>query len=288
MKLGQILKATLFVMITHFNVNAQVQLMLDVDPTTKTYIVSMLPNVTWEHPYNRTATAQITVKAPTGAFELKDFTSLTPGVEWVMNSRVDSPAEAPEYDYLSFSLVTTGLEPMDFVEGTPTKLFCFKNKYDCSGQVSLINNSNDPFLPPNSRNANIGNSIAVHGALGEAYISNVSDKSFECDFGVKTLVADETEATPPVQETLVNKTEIFPNPSSEQVNVTFAWDKSEGDKEVLLYNNIGELVYFYKEKVLAGNNHLKLDVSNLAGGIYNIIVVDNGNRISLGKMMKVR
>lgn len=287
MKLGQIFSATLIALIAQLNLNAQVQFMLDLDPESKTYLVSMLPDVTWEHPLNRTATAQITVKAPTGAFELQEFTSLTQGVEWVMNARVDSPAEAPEYDYLSFSLVTTGLEPMAFVKGKPTKLFCFKNEYDCSGQVSLINNSDDPFLPPNSRNANVGNSIAVHGAKGEAYTRNVSDKAFECDFGIKTLEVDET-ATPPVQEILETKTEIFPNPTSELVNVTFAWDKTEGDKEVLLYNNIGELVQFYKERLVAGNNHFRLDVSDLAGGVYNIIIVENGDKISLGKMMKVR
>ena len=91
MKLGQILASTLFLFFTQLHLNAQVQFMLDADPKTKIYVVSMLPNITWEYPQNRTATAQITIKAPTGAFDLKDFTSLTPGVEWDMNSRVDSP-----------------------------------------------------------------------------------------------------------------------------------------------------------------------------------------------------
>lgn len=286
MKLGQILTATLFVFFTQLNLNAQVQFLLDVDPTTKTYIVSMLPDVTWEYPYNRTATAQITLKAPTDAFELKEFTSLTPGVEWVMNARVNSPAEATAFDYLSFTLVTTGLEPIDFIKGKPTKLFCFKNSEACSGQVSLINNSTDPFLPPNSMNINVGNSIAVHGAKGDAYTRNVSDKAFDCDFGIKNLESE--EAVPAIKESLEAHTEIFPNPTSELVNVTFSWDKAEGDKEVLLYNNIGELVQFQKERILNGDNHLQLNVSDLTGGIYNIIVVENGDRISLGKMMKIR
>jgi len=286
MKLGQILATTLLLIFTHLHLNAQVQFMLDLDPKTKTYVVSMLPNVTWEYPHNRTATAQITIKAPTGAFDLKDFTSLTPGIDWDMNSRVDSPTEAPEYDYLSFSLLTTGLESIEFTKGKPTKLFCFKNNSSCSGQVSLINNNNDPFLPPNSRNANIGNSIAVHGAKGEAYTKNVSNKAFECDFGIKTK--QEAVLIPQITVSLEAYTEIFPNPSSELVNIAFSWDQTEGDKDILLYDGNGALAQFYTERLIAGDNQLSLDVSTLIGGIYHIIIVDNGNRISLGKMMKIR
>jgi len=193
MKLGQIIFAALIGFLNYIPINAQVQFILDLDLDTRVYTVSMLPEVTWTHPYNKTATAQITIKAPTKLFELAEFKSLTPDVEWNMNARVNGPLEAPNTDYLSFTLVTSGLEPLAYEAGVPTKLFCFTNSIDCTGEVSLINNETDPFLPPNSRSINVGNSIAVHGARGEAYTGNVSDKSFECDYGL-----DNINATPPV------------------------------------------------------------------------------------------
>ena len=288
MRLGRIFYATLFLVASHYYGKAQVQFLLDLDPNTEIYTVSMLPEVTWKHPYNRTATAQITLKAPTGLFDLDEFMSLTPGVEWLMNSRVNSPAEAPAYDYLSFTLITTGLEPLEFTSGKPTKLFCFKNLTpDCSGEVALMNNKNDAFLPPNSRNVNVGNSIGVHGARGEAYTGNVSDKAYNCNVG-KVKAEEVTPILQTVHETIELETQIFPNPTNNLVNIAFSWNKTEGDKQVLVYNSIGELAQFSKEKVTTGANQLSFDVSTLPSGIYNLILVEEGERVYLGKMMKVK
>jgi len=296
MKLGRIVTASLIFFFTQFTLDAQVQFQLDLDADTKIYTVSMLPQVTWEPPYNRTATAQITVKAPTGLFTMKEFMSLTPNVEWIMNSRVDSPAEAPGYDYLSFTLVTSGLEPLEFVKGTPTKLFCFTNSTNCTGMISLMDNATDAFLPPNSRNINVGNSIGVHGAKGEAYTGNVSNKAFACDYGIKPptqlVVTDskkeETVEPQTVKETLEAYTDIFPNPTNQQLNIKFSWDKTAGEKSILLFNNLGKQVQLYEEKVLLGDNHLTFDIAALPSGIYNVFLMEKGERIVLGKVMKVQ
>jgi len=111
MKLGQVISAALIGLLSYTPLIAQVQFILDLDLDTRVYTVSMLPEVTWAPPYNNTATAQITMKAPTGLFELAEFKSLTPYVEWNMNARVNGPQEASNTDYLSFTLVTGGLEP---------------------------------------------------------------------------------------------------------------------------------------------------------------------------------
>ena len=282
MKLGQVFSAALIGLLSYAPLSAQVQFILDLDPDTRVYTVSMLPEVTWASPYNKTATAQITMKAPTDLFELAEFRSLTPDVEWEMNARVNGPQEAPNTDYLSFTLVTGGLEPLSYQAGVPTKLFCFKNATDCTGEVSLINNDNDPFLPPNSRSINVGNSIAVHGARGEAYTGNVSDKAFECDYGLENI-----NATPAVPASIEDFVNIYPNPTTSILNIDFSWDKSIGKKQILIYNNIGSLVQFTKEEIRLGENNISMDVSNLTNGIYNILIVEKGDRLTLGKIMKV-
>ncbi len=283
MKLGQVISAALIGFLSYTPLSAQVQFILDLDPDTRVYTVSMLPEVTWSPPYNKTATAQITVKAPTDLFELAEFKSLTPDVEWSMNARVNGPQEAPNTDYLSFTLVTGGLEPLTYEAGVPTKLFCFKNATDCTGQVSLINNDTDPFLPPNSRSINVGNSIAVHGARGEAYTGNVSDKAFECDYGLESI-----NATPAVPASIEDFVNIYPNPTQSVMNIDFSWDKSIGKKQILIYDSIGSLVQFSKEEITLGENNIRMDVSKLTNGIYNVLIVEKGDRITLGKIMKVQ
>ncbi len=283
MKLGQVISAALIGFLSYTPLSAQVQFILDLDPDTRVYTVSMLPEVTWSPPYNKTATAQITVKAPTDLFELAEFKSLTPDVEWSMNARVNGPQEAPKTDYLSFTLVTGGLEPLTYEAGVPTKLFCFKNATDCTGQVSLINNDTDPFLPPNSRSINVGNSIAVHGARGEAYTGNVSDKAFECDYGLESI-----NATPAVPASIEDFVNIYPNPTQSVMNIDFSWDKSIGKKQILIYDSIGSLVQFSKEEITLGENNIRMDVSKLTNGIYNVLIVEKGDRITLGKIMKVQ
>lgn len=289
MKLGQLMMAPLFLVFFHSTLFAQVQFILDLDPVTRVYTVSMLPEVTWAPPFNKTATAQITVKAPNELFELTELQSAIPGIEWDMNSRVNTPEEAPEYDYLSFALITGGLEPLEYVAGKPTKLFTFKNATECSGEVSLINNDSDPFLPPNSRNANVGNSIAVHGARGEAYMGNVSDKAFACDYGFPIIKQTDVDAVPAIEaiDEIAAYVDIYPNPTTALLNIDFSWNKTPGEKQILLYNNQGSLVKFQKVKVKEGNNQINFDISMLTSGIYNILIVENGDRIVLGRVMKV-
>lgn len=283
MKLGQVISAALIGLLSYAPLSAQVQFILDLDPDTRVYTVSMLPEVTWAPPYNKTATAQITMKAPADLFELAEFKSLTPDVEWSMNARVNGPQEAPNTDYLSFTLVTGGLEPLTYEAGVPTKLFCFKNATDCTGEVSLINNDTDPFLPPNSRSINVGNSIAVHGARGEAYTGNVSDKAFECDYGLESI-----NATPAVPASIEDFVNIYPNPTKSVMNIDFSWDKSIGKKQILIYDSIGSLVQFSKEEITLGENNISMDISKLTNGIYNVLIVEEGDKITLGKIMKVR
>ena len=168
------LLAGLFIIAFICNVSAQVQFKLVLLEEGETYQVSMIPEKSWQHPYNITSTAQVTVKVPTNSFEVRDLTSLQVGVEWQDNSRSDAPNEAPAVDYISFGLGTLGTVDFSYEAGVEVPLFQFKNALPCQGSVSLMDNSEDPFMAPNSRRANVGNSITIFGARGEAYKGNVA------------------------------------------------------------------------------------------------------------------
>ena len=128
------------------------------------YIISLISDTTWTFPRNIISTAQITVKVPTGGFEISDLTDLIDGVSFFQSGRDNSPTEAPGFDYISFSLGSQGTSSVTFEKGRKVGLFSFKNSGVCpDGFATLMNNFSDPFFPPNSAQSNSGQQITVSG-----------------------------------------------------------------------------------------------------------------------------
>lgn len=177
---------------------AQVNYKLELLPDQATYQVSMIPDTTWTFPYNLTSSAQVTIRVPHGTgdyrFEVENLTSLVPETDWDNNARVDMPPEALAYDYLSFGLLNLGTNAYEYNAGVEVPMFTFSNAaVACIDSIQLINNDTDPFIPPNSYNANVGNALAVLGAgLQNAYDGNIGTgralctPEIECDSSVET------------------------------------------------------------------------------------------------------
>lgn len=126
------------------------------------YQVSLLSNVTWEGDNNRTSTAQITIVAPTGSMDIDNLVNLIPNVEFEANARIDAPDENPEFDYISFGLISPGTELIPFQTGQKVPLFRFDNLGRCLGDsICLMNNEMDDFYPPNSQSANVGQQLST-------------------------------------------------------------------------------------------------------------------------------
>jgi len=127
------------------------------------YTVFMRPSVTPADP-NATSSAQVTVKAPHGLLSPSDLTSLVPGTVWTLTSRQDAPPEAPNSDYLSFSLdfPNGDVKAFNWTAATELPLFSFK----ASPGAHLMDTC-DAFAFPNSRSASVGNEITVLG-LGDS------------------------------------------------------------------------------------------------------------------------
>lgn len=126
------------------------------------FTVYLLSNQTIAAPFNTTATAQVTLKVPTGNFKVANLENLIEGVEFNENGRSNAPSEAPKYDYIVFGLASIGTRNMTYTEGEKIPLFSFENSGECSGgAVSLMNNFSDSFYPPNSQKANVSQQITV-------------------------------------------------------------------------------------------------------------------------------
>jgi len=134
------------------------------EATDSIFTVSILSDTSFAPPFNITSTAQITLKVPTGGFEITEFTNLINGVVFSPNSRTNSPTEEPTFDYLSIGLDTRGTRNIIYEKGVKIPLFTFKNSGNCGEKpVLLMDNATDPFFPPNSENANVSQQLTISG-----------------------------------------------------------------------------------------------------------------------------
>ena len=126
------------------------------------FTVSLLPNQTIKSPFNTTATAQVTLKVPTGNFKVANLKNLIEGVQFSENGRSNAPTEAPEFDYIVFGLTSIGTRNINYTKDTKIPLFSFINSGACNGvPIYLMDNFKDPFYPPNSQRANVSQQITV-------------------------------------------------------------------------------------------------------------------------------
>lgn len=296
--MARILKALIILVISTATLPAQVKFLLDYNAMTAEYTVSMMPERTWYAPKNLTATGQVTLKATTGQFFVKEVKSYVAGTEWIDGGRVDSPNESPTYDYIFFNLRTLGLVEMPYRAFKKTKLFSFTIEANCAREVMLVSNAEDAFLPPNSRSVNIGNSLGALGANGEAYIGNVSDLPIFCPYAnppkQETIIAADNNNSP-IQITqsvieLIDEKLLYPNPTINEVTIQFTWKGQIGQKDILVYNEAGELVRLFQQNLKQGSNNFTLDVSKLDNGIYDFLLVDKDKEqsLSLGKVIKIQ
>lgn len=142
-------------------VYAQVKFRIAMQPDEVTYEVYLRPDTTWNSPFNYVPSAQLALRLPTGGFVPGNVVSNLG--QWTNNAFVVAPTEAPDYDYLAFALASPTSD-ITFTEGQEVLLFSFQNTGTCTGVMNFIDNKDDPFLPPNSQNVNIGNQISVAAA----------------------------------------------------------------------------------------------------------------------------
>ena len=158
---------------------AQVEGKITLADDNQTYLVSIIPQASYAFPQNITNNAQISFRAPTGSYIPESFMNVT-GF-WTPSSVVTSPEESPESEYFSF-ILGAPLSGLDYLAGEEILLFSFVNgNLDCQGGIAILNNENDPFLPPNSQDINVGNYFSILGAgIGNAYAGNVNEEAASC------------------------------------------------------------------------------------------------------------
>lgn len=255
--------------------SAQVQFKLAKLADGETFCVSLIPQKNWVSPMNITSTAQVTIKVPTNSFEVEDLVSMHANINWEYNSKSTAPMEAAEFDYLSFGLSSMGTNELEYQQGVEVPLFTFKNANNCQGSIELMSD-NDPFKSPNSRRANVGNSITVFGARGEAYVGNHSQKSIPCT-AEAVLLADAQLETAPV---------VYPNPAINEVFVDLNWLEAATEGHFIIKDMNGRTVGQKAMMIEQGFNKINLNVKELSGGIFSIEFQHQDQTLVLERFVK--
>ena len=150
--------------------SAQVRGKLELLADNKTYQVSIIPDINFNPPLSITNNAQITLIAPAGGLDIANFQSLVG--QWQVASVVEAPTENHSFSYYSISLAGP-IEDLIFTSGVEIILFTFENSAICIGNITIIDNTTDPFIPPNTQNVNVGNLFSILGVGPiNAYNSN--------------------------------------------------------------------------------------------------------------------
>jgi hypothetical protein len=206
------------------NLHAQaVNFKLIYNGTLAHYEMYMNSTTAYSGPQARISSSQVTIVVPHGT----GATYFTPGtvtggngnggspasMTW-SSSRFDAPTENPTKDYIFFGYNASANPSVLFniPANTDILLFSFPSINACAaGTVALINNTTDPFLPPNSQSLNTPNAMTIFGAgLINNYSTNVNGPAactataaLTATYGQNNIVVG---ATTPLTLTLTNPT----------------------------------------------------------------------------------
>ncbi len=114
--------------------------------------VSMIPRVSYTSPNNITSTQQVTLKVPTG-FQYTGLTSFISGASYVQGSRINTPSQAPGFDYILFNLSNLGTSALSYSNNVKVPLFTFYKSGNCLGDSLRLMRNNDPFAANTSYNS---------------------------------------------------------------------------------------------------------------------------------------
>jgi photosystem II stability/assembly factor-like uncharacterized protein len=115
--------------------------------------------------------------------------------------------------------------------------------------------------------------------INELEINTVNNKIYAATYGRGLWRSDNFAASLSVKEFELDNISLFPNPASKEINLL--WNRNE-DVNIKIYNSIGKLIYFAKNKNLI--NPLNIDVSQYASGLY-FVKINNANGVITKKLI---
>jgi hypothetical protein len=175
-------------------------------------------------------------------------------------------------------LIIQGVVKPNYQQDVEMQLFSFQNAFGCTGKVFIVDNANDPFMPPNSENANIGNTLTILGAGGDAYAGLINNGVSDCN--------DPGNTTDTKEQLSLKGARVFPNPAIDLVNVSIRWQGEPVDATLLIVDAAGKRITASDISITNGENREKIDVSDFAPGTYLVTLQGKDWMLKLDKFTK--
>lgn len=178
--------------------SAAVQYRIGFDAASNHYAVYMTPDSTPSP--DMLLSAQVTLIVPHSdynAFSVDNLTSHINGINWMEHSRVDSPSENTQADYISLGYYFngTGVPNFGWVAGQEKKILSFTSPQGCVAGVKLIDNQDAFNQLPNSAGTNPGNDFVNLGwQISNAYTGNYGG-AVTCDTPAPACDSSQDQAT---------------------------------------------------------------------------------------------
>lgn len=261
MKKVKIFFAALGLVSSISNSNAQVQYKIERIGDNNNFMVYAIADETYDTPKNIVSTAQVTLVAPSGSFQIDKVVNLYSNANWRVNGKSAAPKENQNADYIYFGLENLGTNAFRFTKGKETPLFLIQTK-TCEGTIALMDNDKDPFKFPNSQQINVGNTMTILGAGGDAYKGLV--KNFSIADCKKTAAATLDDY----------KIRVSPNITQPTtVQIEFMRRDNELEKGTIsIYDGAARVVWSQDINAQKGYNIVSADLSHLTNGIYYIML----------------
>ncbi len=110
------------------------------------YQVSLTAGETINAPNNTTESLRVTLKVPTGGFDVTNLVSQVTNVDFAMGTITVAPAASPGFDYISILLDTPNTTDIPYFQATKIPLFTFENGGTCEGDSIYLIPMDDPYL----------------------------------------------------------------------------------------------------------------------------------------------
>jgi len=152
--------------------------------TNGAFQVSLNPMVTYDGTggNNRISSLQVTIKVKSDGFDVGNVINLintgtANEVRFAQTSRVDSPVENPDYDYISFTLQNTSTTEIPFQAGVNVPLFSFNNVGFCTEDTLRLIDRSDPFI---MGNLNVNQQLSILGYGPDAPVCVNGEGAADC------------------------------------------------------------------------------------------------------------
>ena len=153
------------------------------------YQVSLTAGETINAPNNVTQSLRVTLKVPTGGFNLTSLTSQVTNVDFTVGATTTAPVSSPGFDYISILLDTPNTSDIPYFNATKIPLFTFENDGTCEGDSVYLIPMDDPYLMTGAdvnHEISLGGSVMINECIGEGAVEcdavpSDCDVTFEID-----------------------------------------------------------------------------------------------------------